>query len=310
MVHVATVDSPGEAWKSIALRCDQAQLLLQTIDLDATSSAASLYTNGQKAAVRHYFSCKKCAQLGMSAIVGVELACQESLLAWAGVKFGFSSGFVPFGAADTIREAIALEHIFGRWICPDAYGQPVRPPDLLVGRFDQCECDPCRKTVAFVELFGGWSLDVANNYQAFLLDLFYSLRWDLEPLLAVHKAVLLSFNPAQESDVLRIFNRLTHLVLWWNERHDIKPPKLPKSYQLLFDWYCKELTELAPRDAVRAHCEHRSCCGGGGPEDDCGIDCHAVFHSIRALAQFVADRKEHKGPLSRWERGSSRSTVE
>lgn len=98
---------------AIELTCSEVRLILRVLDIDTPVGGMS---EEVRAAFLHYgdipHRCWKCAKLGLAAITGKPLSCQDALAAWASKP---NHHLNMFGSFSTMREALACEHVRG-WI--------------------------------------------------------------------------------------------------------------------------------------------------------------------------------------------------
>ncbi|OGZ98873.1 MAG: hypothetical protein A3C07_04745 [Candidatus Sungbacteria bacterium RIFCSPHIGHO2_02_FULL_47_11] len=292
----------------IELSCREAQLLLRTISLDVAMGDVEKVSDEQRAAMVHASECNDCVKKGFLEILGgPPLDCKHALEIWAGMNlYRGSIGTTPFGYAHTLREKLALEHIFGRQLKTDAgafQGLGLQWWDH--NRFGKCDLVPCKKTNLFV--LGCDSTRscgaVYENYHQFLLELFFRKGWGIETVLDKQVAFLeeeLKRSHAHEevkSSARRVLGIAQIVVLWLSQDRDVLSDHFPHRKFLVT--LIRESFGDDPSGLV-----FRAVCGNDCSRlgRDCGVNCFAAFHSASGLFDFIDQKLVLSGTSRRLSR--------
>lgn len=146
------------------LSCKEARLVLRVTDVDKTIEGSE-----KRAALAHYMSCGSCKEVGLSKLCDVNLTCQETLEIWAA-----KPGPLYLGKAHTLREQIAVEHVWGRLLGAGA-----------------CRESPCTQLRLY------WArAPLCSHYDGeeemaaeipFIIGIFLEENWPLERLLEIQQ---------------------------------------------------------------------------------------------------------------------------
>ena len=166
-----------EEKEEMELTCKEARLVLKVIDINKKRENMIPEEVG---AVAHYFCCGECKNLGLNEILAKKITCQEALEIWAakpGPRF--------LCGTDTLKEELAVEHIWGRLgtrRLPS--GSTVPEPHL-----GACRKDPCTKLrMYWVNAPLSCAYDGEKETAAqipFLIRVFLEENWPLEKLLEI-----------------------------------------------------------------------------------------------------------------------------
>jgi hypothetical protein len=153
-----------ETKQGVELNCREAQLILRVMDPNSETNGG---TPEEAAACRHYSGCVACKKIGLSKIIGKELTCQETLEILAR-----NPGPHYLRGGSSIREQLAIEHVFGRRIegKSEIYGACEKPScmrlfhywlDAPLSCFYDGEEELAREIPLLIEIFvkEGWPLN-------------------------------------------------------------------------------------------------------------------------------------------------------
>ncbi len=165
--------------KEVKFSCREARLVLKVMK---TGKEYEVMTSEEKAACRHYASCNSCKKLGLSRIVSWKMSCKEALETWA-----TRPGPLYLGLVQTVKEQLALEHVWGRLVegVEDTFW-------ARVGHFEICQVEhTCRRLWQYwknagLSMFNDGEGSTAGEIP-FLIEVFIDKGFPLKKLLEIQK---------------------------------------------------------------------------------------------------------------------------
>lgn len=160
----------------IELSCREARMLLKTISPETDQSCLN---DEQYAAIVHYLPCKECVNIGLSTLTDQQIDCKKALELYASFKF---SPWHGIGAAKSLEDLLAIEHIFGRDL--ETEGSYTG----LAGRNKPIH--PCSNKICVEVRDSHFSIQTRHSALPFLIELFQKNGFDVTKLLTLHKGIL------------------------------------------------------------------------------------------------------------------------
>lgn len=166
----------------LELSCREARLVLKVIPLDKKDKDMS---SEEESAVAHYLQCGVCTEAGLSEILYRDLSCQEALYVWARKSAHLGLG----GGVSTIREWLAVEHVWGRTIM--IQDRPDLKSKIPISNFGACDKTPCAALLRYwksapLSMFYNGEREAAQVIP-FIMDIFIGQKWPLKKLLELQR---------------------------------------------------------------------------------------------------------------------------